>query len=366
MDAIRTKPKNEPAKINSVDDLLKSFARTLAEVYLPVKDSHGNPLLARFLLDNGRFPNISDEIKPWNYRGWLVPYIQAAEAHPRVSKRYDYVSRTLYAGCLLDEPLPSIRFCGEFDPATKAGIKMLTACLEHVEYKSGTWNGMREFCEWLAFALGVITEPSKLDNGVQEFLYRNFNLEPLLLFPSDYLGQMLCETSHGKKNGFYPTPMVIVEMMARMTCGEPQDGIDRRAAPFADPAGCGTGRMLLYGSNYSMRLYGMDIDYLCVLITKINLALYAPWFYIPESFFGEQEKDESKFKEIAAEVEKADIETQTTENAATRPNALQSDAVGDDLPTGIETLRALKEKLDRQKNKNQKIYTTKIEQPELF
>ena len=46
--------------------------------------------------------------------------------------------------------------------------------------------------------------------------------------------------------------------------------------------------MLLHASNYSLRLYGMDIDPLVVKISKINGALYAPWmsFPLPALFFG--------------------------------------------------------------------------------
>lgn len=62
---------------------------------------------------------------------------------------------------------------------------------------------------------------------------------------------------------------------------------DLRSKKVSDPA-LGTGRMLLHASNYSLRLYGMDIDPLVVKISKINGALYAPWmsFPLPASFFG--------------------------------------------------------------------------------
>jgi hypothetical protein len=39
--------------------------------------------------------------------------------------------------------------------------------------------------------------------------------------------------------------------------------------------------MLLHASNYSLCLYGMDIDYHCVSMTKINGALYSPWLSFP-------------------------------------------------------------------------------------
>ena len=45
--------------------------------------------------------------------------------------------------------------------------------------------------------------------------------------------------------------------------------------------------MLLHASNFSLRLYGQDIDPLVVAVCKVNGALYAPWIVwpLPESFF---------------------------------------------------------------------------------
>lgn len=275
----------EAREIENVHDLLKSFAATAVKEFIPERDEHGNPRLARFLIDNGRLPYITDEVKPWEYRGWLVAYIQLCEAHPLVTPRYDYVLRTIDAGQVLNEPIPEISFVGEFDPATKPGMAMLMKCIEYLENKSGTWNAVREFFEWLAFGLGVTHEPSKLGFDLQEFLYRNFSLEHLLLHPSDYLGQILCEQNHGKRSGFFPTPMNICEFMSMLNFVDAQrEGRELKTAKVEDCC-VGTGRMLLAASNYSLRLYGQDIDYLCCLVTKINLALYAPWHLIPEEIF---------------------------------------------------------------------------------
>ena len=82
--------------------------------------------------------------------------------------------------------------------------------------------------------------------------------------------------------------------MTQMTMG---DDADKRSKRVYDPA-LGTGRMLLHASNYSLRLYGQDIDPLVVKICKINGALYAPWmtFPLPSSIFG---NDEPEMKEPA-------------------------------------------------------------------
>lgn len=262
-------------------EILKRFASAAVRVHVPECDRYGNPNLMRFFLENQRLPFVTDEIKPWQYRGWLVPYRQMAEAHPLVEPRYTYVLQTLEAGKILDTPPPEISFYNELSREVQPGLKMLNKLLDQIEYTVGTWNAMREFCDWLGFALGVTHTPSKLKFDLQEYLYRTFNLEPLLLYPTDYLGQLLCESNYGKKQGFFPTPMCISDLMARCVGGGGQD------YKFAKTEDCavGTGRLLLAASNFSLRLYGQDIDALCCLITKINLALYAPWSYIPEEYF---------------------------------------------------------------------------------
>ncbi len=243
-----------------------------------------------FCNEHGRLPFVTDEVKPWEYRGWLLPYRIMAEAHPDVSPRYAYVIDTIDAGQLLDVPPPEIHFYGEFETAVKPGMKQLTEMMKIVEYKSSSWNAFRDICEWLGYAFGINKEPSNLDADVQEKLYRLFDLGPWLTTPTDYLGQFLAETRGGgwNPNAFFPTPMPVCEMMARMT----QSNTDFRTAAMLDPA-VGTGRMLMVGSNFCLQLFGQDIDPLVVLISKINLALYAPWHHIPQAFFPVREREAS-------------------------------------------------------------------------
>jgi len=162
-------------------------------------------------------------------------------------------------------------------------LKQVEKMIKIVENRSMSWNNFREICEWLGFGLGVTSEASTLAPDVQEKLYRLFDLGSWLLTPADYLGQALCESNHGKRSGFYPTPMHVCTMMAKMTFPE---GKDSRAKTTMDCC-VGTGRLLLAASNYSLRLFGQDIDPLVCLISKINFALYAPWHHIPESFYGD-------------------------------------------------------------------------------
>ena len=68
-------------------------------------------------------------------------------------------------------------------------------------------------------------------------------------------------------------------MMAKME----MEGEDCRAKSVCDPCS-GTGRLLLAASNYSMRLYGVDINRTVIKASLINGYLYAPWLVRPLPF----------------------------------------------------------------------------------
>ena len=307
-------------KTQSPEDLLTIFAKAAVTVHFPEVDQYGNPNLGRFLIEHGRLPIVTDDVKPWSYRGWIVPYIQMCELHPDVAPRYGYVERTIQAGKILNEPIPKINFVGEGSREAAEGTKMLGNLVRTVEQRTGYSRGIEQLCEWLAFGLGAAHEPSKLDDEIQEQLYRQFDVSRWLLRPTDYIGQYLAEVGHAKGGGFFPTPMNVCVMMAEMTHGHAGRSI---TDTVCDPC-VGTGRLLLASSNYALRLFGVDINHLCVLATKINLALYAPWFYIPDSFFPEQRVTEP-------------------------PPAVDAKVDGTRRSTG-----------------EPKVFTTKIEQPTLF
>lgn len=239
-----------------------------------------------FLFEHGRLPQLELQERPFRYRGWIQPYLQGWEAQLRQEQsRYAYYLALRWSGQLPDVPLPRIDFVQTTRDGA-AALKNIWDCIKICD-ANGSWSSLRDFVDWLAFGLGVSRTPSVLDDQVQAKLYRTFNVRPWLEAPYDYLGDLLCERRQGwNPAGFYPTPHNICEMMVRMTFDE---GADYRAKTVCDPA-VGTGRMLLHASNYSLRLYGQDIDPLCCTITKINGALYAPWlaFGVPDEIFNEQ------------------------------------------------------------------------------
>lgn|GEM_PF-3130587 len=275
----------------------------------------GRPNLLNFFLARGRLPHITDAVKPWHYRGFLLPYVIELHRHPLFGKpdvpaalrdalpaellargtgqcpdRWGYYFRTLEAGRLLDEPIPRIEFHAEWEPQVRAhweverrrrcGIQEWVRIIEQNDHWG--WDNFRQLIDWLAWALGCEAEAPGLNEQANEALYRTVNLEPLLLRPCDYFGSFLAGTKAKGWNptAFFPTPHIAVELMTQMTFGAGDNGCDQRRLAVGEPC-VGTGRMLLHASNYSLNLSGCDIDPLVVRICKINGALYAPWLTWP-------------------------------------------------------------------------------------
>ena len=149
-----------------------------------------------------------------------------------------------------------------------------------------SYDYFRYFLNWLLWGFGhpgqeeAPPEPEGC-KGASDRLYQIFNIGLLLLYPYDYLGDLLCQNSYGKHNGFFPTPHTLVELMVSMLYDPARRaGQEMRTQTVMDPA-LGTGRMLLHASNHSLHLYGMDIDATMCQATLVNGYLYAPWLVKP-------------------------------------------------------------------------------------
>lgn len=239
-----------------------------------------------FLSLHGRLPRLGDEQPPWTYGGFLLPYVMLAHDSGMCSGRWGYYARLREANRLTDEAIPAITFSSP-DPKIES---MITEWSRLVGWDMGGWSDFSVLLDWLCFALSISQEyPRSLSDAASEKLYRQVNLGPLLAQSYDYLGQYVASNrARGwNPNAFYPTPHPVVECMVQMQAADYRG--DARSWRVCDPC-VGSGRMLLHASNVSLRLYGMDIDSMCVKMTLINGALYAPWitFPLPESFFGEE------------------------------------------------------------------------------
>ena len=243
--------------------------------------------LTAFVNRHHRLPKLSDIPPPWHYRGWLLPYvIQLHAVIPAVADRWGYHLGTLDADKLLDEPIPQI----VFGPPDNKIFSMLNDWSRLIGWDCGGWSDFRTLLDWLCWGLSLSKEQPRLSDEVNEKLYRQVNLVPLLETPHDYLGDHVAQHKANGWNptGFYPTPHAVVECMVRMTMHDARDdGRDPRTLSVCDPC-VGSGRMLLHASNFSLNLYGQDIDPLAVAMCKINGVLYAPWmaFPLPASILG--------------------------------------------------------------------------------
>jgi hypothetical protein len=243
--------------------------------------------LTAFIRRAGRLPRLGDHPPPWGYRGWLLPYVTLAHGfYPAVADRWGYHLRTLQAGRLLDEPIPRIAF-GTPGPRVAALLQDWTRLIGR---DLGGWGDFRTLLDWLCWGLALSRDEPHLGEEANEQLYRRFNLGPLLERPYDYLGQYVAagKAAGWNPTGFYPTPHNVIECMVQMTMHDTRvEGRDPRLRSFCDPC-VGSGRMLLHASNFSLCLFGQDLDPLAVALCKINGALYAPWlsFPLPESILG--------------------------------------------------------------------------------
>ena len=237
--------------------------------------------LAAFVASHHRLPRLGDPRSPWAYQGFLLPYvIQLHHQHPHIPDRWGYYLRIRERG-LTPDPIPHVSFCSSPNHTTRRTIERWARLVEETNSAGSSFHTL---VDWMAWALGVADTLPAVDDALHEQLYRTVNIEPWLLHPYDYLGEFLAEQrSRGwNTTGFFPTPHAVCEMMTQMTVvkAESINCHDPRTRSIMDPC-CGSGRMLLHASNYSLNLYGMDIDPLVLTITKINGALYCPWLTFP-------------------------------------------------------------------------------------
>jgi hypothetical protein len=174
-------------------------------------------------------------------------------------------------------------------------VKHVQNCLKFYVQK-GYWydNAWLAMVRWLLHGFGkpdLEDDVERIPAEVRNFWYTQFNLGILLRSPIDWSAYILqgqlpaMGNSKGrhmwaKSTGFFATPMNVVNMMVEMTFCD-ADPEDAKIQTVCDPC-CGTGSMLLPASNYSLRLYGVDIVYDLCLCAELNGWLWMPWLvWIP-------------------------------------------------------------------------------------
>lgn len=238
-----------------------------------------------FFVEHSRWPRIGDDPAPWKYPGWLMQYRMAAERRTDVAPRWSYWGRTMDAGKLLDEPIPQLEFAMGQGGDRSEGYKQVDKWANIVETRFSR-SPLNDLLDYLLWGLGMSNQDPELPEDISEKLYRAINLEPFLLKPYDYLGEWIAgHKGNWNPHAFFPTPHSVCEMMTQINfTGIPYE--ESRGQSVCDPA-LGSARMLLHASNYSLCLYGCDIDLVMVKVSKINGALYVPWLVrpFPSEFF---------------------------------------------------------------------------------
>jgi hypothetical protein len=237
--------------------------------------------LRDFAINSKPDPKLKRDLKP----GFLLPYLLDFDA--LTYGRWDYWFEAVTEGKLPDRPIPPVDFLSSADPRTR---KMLETTLNiiprHGSWQTmGGWDYFRYLLRWMLWGFGHpgYKEPEEPDGceGACLRVYQTLNICAWMLWPYEYLGDLLAENAYGKGQGFFPTPMDICSMMTQMLMSESDE--DMRTKTVCDPA-VGTGRFLLTASNYSLRLYGQDIDPLMCMATLVNGYLFSPWLVRPFPF----------------------------------------------------------------------------------
>jgi hypothetical protein len=228
------------------------------------------------------------EASPELTHGWLLPAL--LETDDYTWQRWAYWVACMEKGTLVDEPIPQIRWIQDGHCSPNPARKMLEACLDaiplHGTWQSwGGWEYFNYFMGWLLYGFGhsgqpeLPPEPSGCE-GCSDRLYQVFCLEALLAWPYDYFGNILAENRHGRGLGFFPTPLNVCELMVKVLFTGDKDC---QTKTVCDPC-VGTGRFLLVASNFSLRLYGQDINQTVIQACLVNGYLYAPWLVKPFPF----------------------------------------------------------------------------------
>lgn len=235
------------------------------------------------------------EKRPYQYRGWLLYYIllvhqYGSQQHPTIVDRWGYTLKILETRKLPEEPIPQIQWLDHPHPEVE---KMLDSCMQCLYEHGYVGEARMKLMEWIGYGCSLLEKESTLPTSIQEALYKKLDVGLWIQHPYDYLGRVLSEAKQGKwcnPTAFFPTPHAVVDAMTQIVM---HDSGDMRLKSVLDCC-CGTGRMLLHASNHSLLLYGNDIDWMMVLATKINGALYVPWLLVSLDFLKQPIREEKE------------------------------------------------------------------------
>ena len=206
-----------------------------------------------------------------NKKGWLINYLLRLDQ--MFYGRWDYWTRAFTLDEIPNEGIPEIQFKPAWNYMERKVQKNLQTCLDYPGYPDH--NVFENFIDWVLWGFNIGESFPNINKGTDDFWYRTFNLGLFYEEPADHFADLATENFIGKSHGYFPTPGPIVELMVRMNFGDEPNHKHKRLSVL-DPC-CGTGIMLMYASNYSLNLYGTDINHLLAKIARVNAYIYVPW-----------------------------------------------------------------------------------------
>ena len=248
--------------------------------------------------------------------GWLLPYLlaldiadidntglnkkQRKEANiqdtcPDIFTgrgRWAYWLWILEQNQLPADPIPQIQFESHPNPQDAKAVQewLRYPVRRHFSWYDEAWLML---VKWLLHGfgftrMGVDREIERIPDDVKAQWYRQVNLANLLNSPCDWSAFVLQggladdkskRSPWSHSTGFYSTPLDVCTMMAQMNFLTYDKLSETRVLTVCDPC-VGTGSMLLPASNYSLRLYGVDIVGDLCLCSILNGYLWMPWLVV--------------------------------------------------------------------------------------
>jgi hypothetical protein len=143
--------------------------------------------------------------------GWMLPMLVSLDEC--LWGRWCYWAECSGGTDLPEQPIPWIELLAFPHAGTRKMLEDSLDCIpRHGSWATwGGWEYVRYFFSWLLFGFGhkgqrdLPAEPSGCE-GASDRLFQTFCLDAMLLWPHDYWGDLLTESSYGRKQGFYPTP----------------------------------------------------------------------------------------------------------------------------------------------------------------
>ncbi len=231
------------------------------------------------------------------HRGWLLPYLLELDTTDNPEQNYqghgrwDYWLRACEAGTIPTDPIPQIAFAQHPEREDARHVKdVLQVYVNKGHWYDDAWQAL---VAWMLHGFGrkgLERDIERIPADIQNVWYELFNLGILLRSPVDWSVVVFTGGLPGMKRprslpyegaGFFPTPINVSKMMTAMTFATMPDH-KAKTSSVCDPC-CGTGSLLLAASNYSLRLYGVDVVRDLCLCAELNGWLWMPWLvYTPD------------------------------------------------------------------------------------